>query len=154
MGVKIVVTALSKDLEMLHDPYARLYLGGAYSNVEDKDVIWAQHNMILAGMSAQGHQVFSPIVHSHWADQMIKDKKMYDFWLNHCLDMLNFWATGMLIYKDKDKKYRESSGLMQELKRVGSLNMPVGYVRMVRTKSDGSVIYWLQPNGDRIIREK
>jgi len=147
MGVKIIIRALESDLDKLKSPCSRLYLGGAYSNTKDKDDTWGRHNLILSQMSKMYCQVYSPIVHSHWADQLLgeENEKLYHFWLNHCLDMLRFWATGMLVYKDPENNYLSSSGLHTELRTISALNMPIGYLEM--HKSNKNILQWRGPGG-------
>jgi len=108
--------------------YLNIYLASPYSNA---DPIVRQNRFEFAcqkaaQIMAEGHNVFSPIAHSHVISLHMDNSLDHDFWLNQDLSFLERWADEMWILTLGG--WKDSEGVALEIETAKRMGLPVRMV--------------------------
>lgn len=102
----------------------KIYLAGAYSD-KDPQVMedrYHKHVRCAAYLTSKGHNVFSPIAHSHPISKLMDNSTEHDVWLWRSMSFLD-WADALYVIDLQDCK--ESRGVKQEFNSFKKLYRPI-----------------------------
>lgn len=103
-----------------------IYIASPYSHT-DQAVRQQRFDAVCkyaAKLMSEGHNVFSPISHSHPISLHMDNSLDHDFWLKQDLSFLERWADEMVILMLPG--WSESKGVDREIKAATKFNLPIG----------------------------
>ena len=102
-----------------------IYLASPYSSpdVYIREERFREACRYAAKLMAEGHNVFSPIAHSHPVSLHMDNSMDHDFWLKQDLSFLERWADKMVVLCLPG--WDESRGIAVEQFRAIELGIPV-----------------------------
>lgn len=106
-----------------------MYLCSPYSH---PDPAVRQHRFdavcqYAAKLMSEGHNVFSPIAHSHPISLHLDNSLDHDFWLKQDLSFLERWADEMVVLCLPG--WGESKGIVIEIKAAEQAHIPIREVK-------------------------
>lgn len=102
-----------------------IYLASPYSDQSStmRQIRTDAVAIATADLMAAGHVVFSPVVHGHALDHLLKET--HAFWMKQCFGMLE---KADALYILKLDGWQHSAGLLQEFDYATQKGMPIHYL--------------------------
>ena len=110
------------------DHTKRIYLACPYQH-EDPEVREERYQKVTrktADLMHVGHQVFSPITHSHPVSLHLPHPQGHDFWMEQDYPYIEHWATELWVYALDG--WKESKGVWLEVDFALTFSMPIRIV--------------------------
>lgn len=103
----------------------RIYLAVPYTHARPEIMAerYCRVTLFLRQAMNNGLQIYSPITYGHFLENNWNIRQSYDYWITHCLSMLERWATDIFVYMING--WQESRGVKLEIETARSLGLPV-----------------------------